>query len=73
MSEVTARFATSGMHCGSCSMLVDLTLSDVDGVVESKTDHVNGLSIVVFDDARVTPAQLIAAIQGAGYDAVQLD
>jgi copper chaperone CopZ len=53
-------------------MLVDLTLSDVEGVVESKTDHANGLSVVVYDDAIVTPDQLIAAIQSAGYEAEQL-
>lgn len=69
MSQVTARFATSGMHCSSCSMLVDITLADVDGVIESKTDHANGLSVVVYDDERTTPEQLIAAIMSAGYEA----
>ncbi len=72
MSQVTSRFATSGMHCSSCSLLVDLTLSEIEGVVESKTDHANGLSVVVYDDAVVTPAQLIAAVQSVGYEADQL-
>ncbi|PKQ15479.1 MAG: hypothetical protein CVT67_09180 [Actinobacteria bacterium HGW-Actinobacteria-7] len=69
MSQVTARFATSGLHCSSCSMLVDMTLTELDGVVESKTDHATGLSAVVFDDERVSVPQLITAIQSAGYDA----
>jgi copper chaperone CopZ len=50
-------------------MLVDMTLTELDGVVESKTDHATGLSAVVFDDERVSVPQLITAIQSAGYDA----
>jgi copper chaperone len=72
MSQVKARFATSGMHCTSCSLLVDLTLSEIDGVLESTTDHVNGLSVVTYEDSVVTPEQIIAAIQSAGYEAEQL-
>jgi copper chaperone CopZ len=53
-------------------MLVDMTLADVEGVIESKTDHATGLSVVVFDDELVTPSELVAAIQSAGYEAEQL-
>ena len=49
MSIETAHLQTSGMHCPSCSMLVDMTLADIDGVVDSKTDHVTGATVVSFD------------------------
>ena len=54
MSEATARLKTSGMHCSSCSMLVDLTLGDLPGVVSSKTDHASGDTVVTFDSDAVT-------------------
>jgi len=69
MAETTKRFLTSGMHCGSCSMLVDMTLGDTQGVISSKTDHANGESMVTFDDAVIDADGVIAAIRGAGYEA----
>ena len=69
MSEVTTRFKTSGMHCASCSMLVDLTLGDLDGVSDSKTDHATGDTVVTFDSDTVTTYAIIEAIRGAGYEA----
>jgi copper chaperone CopZ len=50
-------------------MLVDMTLADLEGVSESKTDHATGESVVTFDDAVVSIEQIIEAIRGAGYEA----
>ena len=69
MAQTTARLSTSGMHCSSCSMLIDLTLGDLDGVVESRTDHATGESVVRYDDERVSVERIIEAIRGAGYEA----
>ncbi len=69
MAEVTNRLATSGMHCSSCSMLVDMTLGDLDGVISSKTDHATGETVVSYDDEIVDATKIIDAIRGAGYEA----
>jgi len=69
MSETTARLKTTGMHCSSCSMLVDLTLGDLPGVVTSKTDHASGDTVVSFDSDIVGVDGLIDAIREVGYDA----
>jgi copper chaperone len=69
MSEVTARLKTTGMHCSSCSMLVDLTLGDLPGVVSSKTDHASGDTIVEFDSDVVSVEGIIEAIRSVGYEA----
>lgn len=69
MSEATARLKTSGMHCSSCSMLVDLTLGDVPGVVASKTDHASGDTVVEYDPDVVGVEGIIEAIREVGYDA----
>jgi len=71
MSEVTANLVTSGLHCTSCSMLVDLTVGDLDGVSEVRTDHATGATVVLFDDAAITVEQIVDAIRSVGYDAEQ--
>ncbi len=69
MATVTSRFVTSGMHCSSCSMLIDMTLADLEGVIETKTDHGAGISTVTYDDEILTPAGVVAAILSVGYEA----
>lgn len=69
MAQTTTRLATSGMHCSSCGMLVDMTLSDLPGVEESRTDHATGVTVVTYDSDVVSVDQLIDAIRGAGYEA----
>lgn len=69
MSQTSVKISTSGMHCSSCAMLVDMTLADVDGVAESRTDHATGETLVTYDDERVDLDQLLSAIRGAGYEA----
>lgn len=72
MAQVTTRLATSGMHCSSCAMLVDMTLGDLNGVVSSKTDHATGETVVTYDDAIVTVDEIKRAVRGAGYEAEAL-
>lgn len=69
MSEVTASLKTTGLHCTSCSMLVDLTVGDLDGVAEVHTDHASGDTVVRFDSDAITVEQIVDAIRGVGYDA----
>jgi copper chaperone CopZ len=69
MSVETARLNTTGLHCPSCSMLVDMTLGDLDGVVESKTDHATGVTVVSFDSDATQLGTIIGAIRSVGYDA----
>lgn len=66
-------FRTSGMHCRSCSTLVDMMVSDVDGVESVTSDHVTGdISVTVSEGAQADIEAILAAIRSAGYDAVQL-
>ena len=69
MSEVTTQLKTSGMHCASCSMLVDMTLSEIDGVSASKTDHATGDTVVTYDSDAVTLDSILEAIRSVGYEA----
>lgn len=69
MAQSTVRLNTSGMHCSSCSMLIDITLSELDGVEASKSDHADGSTVVTFDDEVTTVESIIAAVRSAGYEA----
>ena len=68
-NTTATRLKTSGMHCRSCSMLVDMTLGDLPGVEESRTDLASGMTEVRYDPQVVSLDDLIAAIRSAGYDA----
>lgn len=69
MAQSTAHLAVSGMHCGSCSMLVDMTLKDLPGVIDSSTSHADGKTTVTFDDSVTDVPALIGAIRSVGYEA----
>jgi len=67
--STTTRLKTTGMHCRSCSMLVDMTLGEMPGVEESRTDLATGLTEVRHDPTVAPVEELIAAVRTAGYDA----
>jgi copper chaperone CopZ len=69
MADKTLTLKTSGMHCPSCSMLIQMEVGDLDGVESVKADHVTGDTTVVYDDVKVTPEQIVAEIEKAGYAA----
>lgn len=64
-----AKLNTTGMHCRSCSMLVDMTVGELDGVAEVHTDHATGETLVTFDTEVLGVDEIVSAIREAGYDA----
>ena len=60
---------TSGMHCGSCKMLVEMDVDELAGVTKCDADLATGVTHVEFDPEQVTVEQIVTAIKGAGYDA----
>lgn len=60
---------TGGMHCGSCSMLIEMTVDELPGIGSVKADYGKGTTSVEFDPSKVTVAAIIAAIKDAGYTA----
>ncbi|MQA03886.1 MAG: heavy metal transporter [Streptosporangiales bacterium] len=66
---VTYMFTVEGMHCGSCGMLIDETLEDLNGVLRASTSLRTRRSIVEADPVKCQPEDVIAAITTAGYTA----
>ena len=69
MTMTTQRFVTTGMHCPSCSMLIQMDLGDLDGVSEVSSDHRTGITEVTYDDEVTGPDQIVATVVKAGYGA----
>jgi copper chaperone len=65
----TVELTTTGMHCGSCAMLIDMTLGDLEGVSEVKTEYASGVTTVTYDSEILSENDLVIAVRSAGYDA----
>ena len=70
--EVQKRFDITGMHCPSCSMLVKMSLVDLDGVISAEVDHRSGVAEVAYDPDKLDDDAIIAEIIKAGYDATAI-
>lgn len=66
----TATFVVSGMHCTSCSMLIDGELEDHPGVVSAHTNYAQGSTEVTFDPEQVQVETLTSIITKLGYTIV---
>lgn len=69
MATVTKQFNTSGMHCMSCAMLLQIQVGDAPGVEFVHAQHHSGIVEVRYDDTLIDPASIIAEIEKAGYTA----
>lgn len=65
----TVDIKTTGMHCPSCSMLVEMNVSDLPGIESVKASVADCLTTVTYDETAQTAEKIVAEIRDAGYDA----
>ena len=58
----------TGMTCASCANRIERKLNKLDGVTAT-VNYATEKAKVEFDPAAVAPAQLIEAVEAAGYSA----
>lgn len=58
----------TGMHCTSCSVLIDTVLEELPGVKSAKTSYADQKVEVEFDPAKVEVSKIIEAIKTEGYE-----
>ena len=58
-----------GMTCGGCVKSVTKVLNDLDGVRSATVSLENKNVQVEFDEGKIQIAQLVEAVEDAGYDA----
>ena len=59
-----------GMHCHKCEKSISRAVNQLPGVHEVEVDFNAGLASVLFDRDQVAVPELMAAVTGAGYQAV---
>lgn len=65
----TSSFKVEGMTCGGCEGGVKLKVKKLDGVKSVDASYKEGTAEVVYDAGKVTPPDIIAALQELGYSA----
>lgn len=61
------KLALSGLHCSSCAVNIDLTLEDLEGVVNSKTNYAKSNASIDYFPEKTNPEKIIAEIEKLGY------
>jgi len=59
--------AVTGMSCDGCERTVENALTTLGGVTRVEADH-DGDTVEVVADDELDPADIHAAIEGAGFD-----
>lgn len=62
-------FEVSGMHCGSCALLIDDALEDLPGVLSTQTTVKPGRATVELDLSRTSSDDVVRMIEELGYRA----
>ncbi|EMA46055.1 heavy metal translocating P-type ATPase [Halococcus saccharolyticus] len=68
--ELSVRLTVPEMDCPSCAQKVDKSLQRVDGITDTTLQPTTGMATVSYDPDRAAEADVIAAIEGAGYEVI---
>jgi P-type Cu+ transporter len=70
MTEQQIQLPVTGMTCASCSNRVEKALKKMPGVSAASVNLSNEQAAVSYDPAQVAPAQLLQAVEHAGYGVI---
>lgn len=66
-------YLIEGMHCAACSAAVERVTRKLDGVQRSDVNLTMNRMEIEYDEAKVTPEQIIGKIEKAGFGARQMN
>jgi Cu+-exporting ATPase len=69
-AQATVTLGIIGMTCASCSAVIEKTLNRLEGVASANVNLASEIANVTFDPSVLGIDALIAAVRGAGYDAL---
>lgn len=64
------KFKLKGMHCNSCSRLIEDGLKDVKGIKNVSADYVREEAVVDFDKNEISEKKVVEKIEDLGYQVV---
>ena len=59
----------NGMHCVSCSIVIDGDLEELEGVNSSNTSYAKQLCVVEYEPEKINTKNLLETIKKSGYEA----
>ncbi|MFA5796416.1 MAG: heavy metal translocating P-type ATPase [Candidatus Woesearchaeota archaeon] len=59
----------TGMHCASCSTLINRALSKKEGISEANVNYATAKARIVYDENKLSEEELIKIVQQKGYGA----
>ncbi len=62
-----------GMHCASCSILIDKLVSKQEGVISVKTSYGSEKTAIEFDESKITLEKIDKFVNQLGYDVIRPD
>ena len=62
-------FTITGMSCAACQMHVERAVRALPGVVQADVNLLQNRLVITYNQTALTPAQIIAAVEKAGYGA----
>ncbi len=68
-SSTTTAFRVEGMTCGGCEVAVKRAVKKIEGVDTVAASHKEASAEVTYDPAKVTPEEIVAAIEKIGFGA----
>lgn len=68
-NSTTSTFHVDGMTCGGCEVGVRRVVKKLDGVKQVEASHKEKTAVVTYRADKVTPDDIIAAIEELGYTA----
>lgn len=67
------QLSLSGMHCTSCSLIIEKSLKKVKGVKEAHVNFAAEKALVTYDESSVKKEAFIDAVKRTGYTAAFID
>lgn len=65
----TVTLKIAGMHCTACSINIDSSLEELDGVMLASTSYAKSSTTVSFDPKKTTIKKIIETVKKTGYEA----
>ncbi len=66
----TETYKVKGMHCASCSAIIEKTLKKAEGVASAEVSYATETAKISFDESKVTTADLSKLLEPLGYSLV---
>ena len=66
--SVTATYHVTGMHCASCSSLIERTVGKLAGVASVSANYANESMSLTYKDAALSPDNLVKVLKPLDYN-----